>query len=187
MLNLNPTAVNVLKGLGVAGATAAAGFGAYKAYEHFSGKGQEEPATDQATLPEGSPVTDESGPNPDFQELSAIQLDSYPDFIANSFPNLQIREGTAFDYQGSSYILIEGNDTKMETGRPQAILFMLDGGAYRMVSSVTVLNDTVSYNHRDSNVKVYIGTKQQDTVKAFTGSGTNEPLSNFENDFVVAL
>ncbi len=180
-------AMNVLKAAGAAAGVGLVGFGAYKAVEHF--KGQDNPEAEATTESTDSTDSSEavestSAVTSEFQELTAQKLESYPEFVTASFPNLDIREGCVFELNGEDYILIEGTDTKFSDNlRPQAILFQLIDSNYKMISSVTISKDKVSYNQSGS---VSIGYLNNGAVQAFKGSGQNETINNFNNDFVIA-
>jgi hypothetical protein len=183
---MNPNVLNALKIAGAAAGVGIAGFGVHKAVEHFKGN-QEAQDTETpeaqaiAEVPSDSPTE-----APSFQELSATQLTEYPQFVGSAFPNLEIREGSVFELDGKDYMLIEGTDTKFEdTPRPQAILFVLDDSNYRMISSVTVKGDKVSYGHKDDSCPVYIGYLNGGNVQSFKGSSSDVTIENFSNDFVI--
>jgi hypothetical protein len=183
---MNDKVMNALKMAGAAAGVGIAGFGAYKAVEHF--KGQPAQATPSPEIEANAEVPADATPDtPDFQELNAAQLTEYPQFIAPTFPNLEIREGSVFELGGMDYMLIEGTDIKFESNpRPQAILFVLDGTDYRMISSVTINGDKVSYNHKGDTYPVYIGYLNGGNVQSFKGSGSDEAIANFNDDFVIA-
>jgi hypothetical protein len=187
---MNANIMTALKAAGAVTGVAVAGFGAYKAVEHFKAKPSTDSQIDQADTIAPSIVENTNGSEAsNYQKINATALSQYPGFLASTFPNLQIREGCVFELGNKDYLLIEGTDVKFDDNhRPQAILFILDEevGNFKMISSVTVSGDTVSYNHNDPGSKVYIGYLNAGNVKSFSGSGKDEPIPNFKNDFVVA-
>ena len=193
-MNIQPNALNVLKGLGAVAGVGIAGFGAYKAVEHFKSQNEASQPTEDATQADNAEVTTVSEATSDntssvpstMTAIDAVALETYPEYLSTTFPKLEIREGSIFDYDGKNYMLIEGVDVKFEDNpRQQAILSVLANDAYHMVASATVSGDKISYNHKEGSV--YIGVKQGDTVKSFSGQGSNEQIDNFDNDFVIAL
>jgi hypothetical protein len=175
---MNPMVINVLKGAGAALATGVVGVTAYKAVQHFTGN---KDSTDS-----GSVVTETVQSTPQETTLEVQKLTEYPSFVTSAFPNLEIREAEVFQNNGIDFLLVEGTDNKMSTPRPQAILFKLDGNMYKMIQSVTVTEDKVSYSTRE-DLGVNIAYENNGNVQSFTGSGSDQPIPNFNNDFVLAI
>ncbi len=193
---MNPNLMNALKAAGAVAGAGALGFGAYKAVQSFKTKPEDTTQdSSEGSQDAISQSTQEAAPEASststFEQFEAVQLESYPGFISGAFPNLQIREGTAFEIDNISFMLIEGTDTKFDDNpRPQAILFRLDGGQFKMVSSVTISGNqdagyTASYGNPIPS-QVNIGYQNGGAVQAFKGSGKDEPITNFANDFVIA-
>lgn len=188
---MNPNLMNALKAAGAVAGAGALGFGAYKAVQSFKAKPEDSQESQDTIAQSTQEAAPEASITPVFEQVEAVQLESYPEFLSGAFPNLQIREGTAFEIESINYMLIEGTVTKFDDNpRPQAILFHLDGGQFKMVSSVTISGNqdagfTASYGNPIPS-HVNIGYQNGGSVQAFKGSGKDEPITNFNNDFVIA-
>jgi hypothetical protein len=188
---MNPNLMNALKAAGAVAGAGALGFGAYKAVQSFTAKPQDSQQPQDAIAQSTPEAASQESVTSAFEQIDATQLESYPEFLSSAFPNLQIREGTVFELQSINYMLIEGTDTKFDDNpRPQAILFHLNGDKFEMVSSVTISGNqeagyTASYGNPTPS-HVNIGYQNGGAVQAFKGSGKDEAISNFNNDFVIA-
>jgi hypothetical protein len=179
---MNQTVLNLIKGTGAALAIGTVGVTAYKAVQHFTGNNNSAETTNTDTSDVATQAT-QSTAEP--TTLQVNKLIEYPNFVNKTFPNLEIREGEVFEHNGVNFLLIEGTDNKMSP-RPQAILFKLDSGMYSMIQSVTINGKTVSYGTKE-NLGVSIAYENKGNVQAFVGSAKDQPIENFNNDFVLAL